>query len=203
MNRQAVYNKYSGRCAYCGREIGFKEMQVDHMVPKASGGTDEIENLMPACRLCNHYKRANSLEWFRHSIETIPIKLARDMYTYRVGMAYGFYSDEEKKIMFYFEQKQLEKLLGASLSIRQRAWKLIDAMAVSVMNGHSFKHGDLICEINDDYQMWFDHADLKAGYIQLVRVDKIGNVKPFKLIVDVIHLSILRVEWVKVNEPEG
>ena len=94
-------------------------MQVDHMVPKASGGTDEIENLMPACRLCNHYKRANSLEWFRHSIETIPIKLARDMYTYRVGMAYGFYSDEEKKIMFLYVANDIPIKIGDILTWRQ------------------------------------------------------------------------------------
>lgn len=32
--RLKVYNKYGGRCAYCGREIEYKDMQVDHIVPK-------------------------------------------------------------------------------------------------------------------------------------------------------------------------
>ena len=105
MNRQAVYNKYHGRCAYCGREIRFKDMQVDHMKPKAFGGTDNIENLMPSCRTCNHYKRANSLELFRKFIETIPCKLADRQYIYKVGMAYGFYDDERKKVIFYFERE--------------------------------------------------------------------------------------------------
>ena len=201
MNRQAVYNKYSGRCAYCGREIEFKQMQVDHMVPKASGGTDEIENLMPACRLCNHYKRANSLEWFRHSIETIPIKLARDMYTYRVGMAYGFYNDDVREIVFHFEVKEIEELFGLHVYILND-WQTLKTFAKNVIKGHPFKFGDVVLKTLL-YQFWFDHADLKAGYIRLVRVGTTGNAEPFNLIVDVPHLSILRVEWVKVNEPEG
>lgn len=28
--REAVYAKYNGRCAYCGRRIDIKDMQVDH-----------------------------------------------------------------------------------------------------------------------------------------------------------------------------
>lgn len=105
MNRQAVYNKYHGHCAYCGREILFRNMQVDHMIPKAFGGTDDMENLMPACRLCNHYKRAERLEYFRKAIETIPQKLGERQYIYKVGMAYGFWNDEPKKIKFYFEME--------------------------------------------------------------------------------------------------
>ena len=27
--REAVYQKYGGRCAYCGRAIAYKDMQVD------------------------------------------------------------------------------------------------------------------------------------------------------------------------------
>lgn len=104
MDREAVYAKYNGRCAYCGREIKYKDMQVDHLKPKAFGGTDNMENLMPSCRTCNHYKRANSLELFRRFIETIPCKLAERQYIYKVGMAYGFYDAESKSVQFYFEK---------------------------------------------------------------------------------------------------
>lgn len=80
--RETVYRKYNGHCAYCGREIAYKDMQVDHFQPlRAWGiedaGTDELDNLMPACRMCNHYKRANSLETFRRYIEEIPQNCAR------------------------------------------------------------------------------------------------------------------------------
>lgn len=108
--RAEVYQKYNGHCAYCGREIAYKDMQVDHFLPlRAWGiedtGTDDLDNLMPACRMCNHYKRANSLETFRRYIEEIPRKL-RDNYIYKVGVAYGEVVEQERPVKFYFERQE-------------------------------------------------------------------------------------------------
>lgn len=107
--REAVYEKYNGHCAYCGREIVYKDMQVDHFMPLRAyriedSGTDDISNLMPSCRMCNHYKRANSLETFRRYIQEIPKKL-RENYIYKVGVAYGNVIENEKPIVFYFESE--------------------------------------------------------------------------------------------------
>ena len=103
VERQQVYEKYGGHCAYCGKEIEIKDMQVDHMIPLRLGGDDEMSNYMPACRQCNHYKRGNSLEGFRKMIELIPEKLERDSYIYRVGVNYGNVIPHEMPIVFYFE----------------------------------------------------------------------------------------------------
>lgn len=35
--REAVYAKYDGHCAYCGRAIDIKDMQVDHFLPLRAG----------------------------------------------------------------------------------------------------------------------------------------------------------------------
>lgn len=68
--------------ALTAAEISYKDMQVDHFKPQRAwntedAGTDDISNLMPACRMCNHYKRANSLETFRKYIAEIPANFAR------------------------------------------------------------------------------------------------------------------------------
>lgn len=113
--RMQVYEKYNGHCAYCGRPISYNEMQVDHLKPARNYNKlpeDEIwnmDNYMPACRTCNHYKRANSLEGFRQMIQTIPAKLERDSYIYRVGVIYGNVIPEPKKIKFYFEKIEEEE----------------------------------------------------------------------------------------------
>ena len=109
--REAVYRKYDGHCAYCGREIAYKDMQVDHFQPlRAWGiedtGTDDLDNLMPACRMCNHYKRANSLETFRRYIAEIPRKL-RENYIYKVGIVYGEIAEQAHPVKFYFEQRDI------------------------------------------------------------------------------------------------
>lgn len=104
--RQDVYEKYNGRCAYCGKEIEYAEMQVDHLIPlrDIESGSDDFENLMPACRRCNHYKRANTLEGWRKMIESIPQKLERDSYIYRVALDYELIEPKPHEIEFYFER---------------------------------------------------------------------------------------------------
>jgi hypothetical protein len=42
----------SNGCAYCG---DFATC-LDHVVPLSKGGPDDVENLAPACRLCNAEK---------------------------------------------------------------------------------------------------------------------------------------------------
>lgn len=108
--REAVHQKYGGRCAYCGSKIEYKDMQIDHLIPRRNYGnkyTEEqiecFENYMPSCRTCNHYKRANSLDAFRKMIEEIPRKL-RQNYIYKVGILYSNVIDNTKPIKFYFEQ---------------------------------------------------------------------------------------------------
>lgn len=75
--RKIIYEKFNGRCAYCGKKIEYKDMQVDHLMPLRLGGDDNIKNLMPTCRSCNHYKRANTLDGWRKMIEEIPFKLKK------------------------------------------------------------------------------------------------------------------------------
>lgn len=119
--RKAVYEKYGGRCAYCGNRIAYKDMQVDHFIPQMMESIfiygefdgiksiNDIKNLMPSCRMCNHYKRANTIELFRRYIEEIPRKL-RDNYIYKVGVKYGLIIENEKPIEFYFESVNREKV---------------------------------------------------------------------------------------------
>jgi hypothetical protein len=40
------------RCCICHRFCGFK-METDHMLPKAEGGSDKIENAIPVCFECH------------------------------------------------------------------------------------------------------------------------------------------------------
>ena len=70
--RQQIYEKFGGRCAYCGCEITIKDMQADHVVPLHLGGEDDISNLYPACRACNHYKSTYTVERFREIRRWIP-----------------------------------------------------------------------------------------------------------------------------------
>lgn len=47
--RRFVLDRDGWVCAYCSRDAD----TVDHVVPKAKGGTDDVSNLLAACRECN------------------------------------------------------------------------------------------------------------------------------------------------------
>lgn len=101
--RQKVYEKYGGRCAYCGMPIDIKDMQIDHREPKAWGGEDNIENYEPSCRLCNHYKRANNLESFRLWLLGGIVDRLRQNYIFRVAERFGIVKVNGWKYKFFFE----------------------------------------------------------------------------------------------------
>ena len=108
VDRQKVYEKYDGHCAYCGKAISIKEMQVDHIIPKRNGGTNDIANLNPSCRLCNHYKRAADIETFRNDLLGGLIKRLMKIYIFRVALDYGMITINGWDKKFYFEKTDIK-----------------------------------------------------------------------------------------------
>lgn len=106
-------NKYNGHCAYCGCEIDYKDMQVDHIVPKCRNnevrmekylggiGKDNIDNYNPSCRACNFYKGMSTIESFRE-------KLFKELdykhtFATKLAIRYGILEEHEWDGKFYFE----------------------------------------------------------------------------------------------------
>lgn len=52
LNRRAVFMRDDHRCQYCGRAAE----NIDHVIPKAQGGTHSWENVVASCRRCNTKK---------------------------------------------------------------------------------------------------------------------------------------------------
>jgi 5-methylcytosine-specific restriction endonuclease McrA len=60
--REYLLEKFHRRCAYCGAtEV---PLQIEHIVPKARGGTNRVSNLAIACERCNAAKGdQTAAEW--------------------------------------------------------------------------------------------------------------------------------------------
>lgn len=54
--RFEVFKRDEFTCAYCGRKTPEVVLEVDHIVPVADGGSDDIINLTTACWECNSGK---------------------------------------------------------------------------------------------------------------------------------------------------
>ncbi len=114
--REAVYEKCQGHCAYCGKNISIKEMQVDHIEPHwhtltedqalkvgIKKGSHDLENLNPSCARCNKWKSTFSLESFRKVVETSLDRLERDTPNFRLARDFGLLETNKKPVKFYFE----------------------------------------------------------------------------------------------------
>ena len=55
--RYQVLKSAGGRCELCGASSRDIQIDVDHIIPRAKGGSNEIDNLQALCRTCNAQKR--------------------------------------------------------------------------------------------------------------------------------------------------
>lgn len=116
--RLAVYQKYNGKCGYCGNDIEYKDMQIDHIYPKhlkyntydwggrvkqCPDNIDCFENLMPSCRMCNFYKGGLTIENFRKQMQSIHDRLQKE-FIFRLSLKYGIINIMPFDGKFYFEK---------------------------------------------------------------------------------------------------
>lgn len=114
--REVVFDKFGGKCAYCGCELQ-KGWHVDHIQPafhnwsdedikkhlKQDRGQNKIENYNPACPRCNRWKGTWSIEQFRNEIFLQLKRLERDSAPFRIASDYGLIKTMDIEVKFYFE----------------------------------------------------------------------------------------------------
>ena len=57
IRRNAIVQDQESQCLYCGATIGVSYSELDHIVPRAGGGSSRRENLAAVCRACNDSKK--------------------------------------------------------------------------------------------------------------------------------------------------
>ena len=60
--REYLLEKWGRKCTYCGKEN--LPLQIEHIVPRAKGGSNRVSNLCLACEKCNLAKGTKSIEEF-------------------------------------------------------------------------------------------------------------------------------------------
>ena len=89
LSRREVFARDAHTCQYCG--TGSRDLTIDHVVPKHRGGRHEWENLVTACRGCNHRKGSKTVGEARMTLRREPRAPRAD-----VRYLYGSYLADEQ-----------------------------------------------------------------------------------------------------------
>lgn len=129
--RQAIHDKYGGKCAYCGDPL-VKGWHADHLLPVIRDWDfvldengerimcektyqykkksrmryperDVFENKIPACASCNVNKHQMDIEGFRNLIIGFIRSLNLRSTQYKLAKRYGLVQETDAKVVFYFE----------------------------------------------------------------------------------------------------
>ena len=120
-DRQIVFDKYKGKCAYCGCELQ-KGWHVDHIEPTVrdfiynkskqrletngicrNPENENLQNYNPSCPSCNIQKNSYTLEQFRENIKEFVNSLNQYSTQYKFAKKYGLIQETEIEVKFYFE----------------------------------------------------------------------------------------------------
>lgn len=121
--REQIFNKYGGKCAYCGCDLQ-KGWHVDEIEPvrrNFNWNQDKrryevnkdnpmchperlhIDNQNPSCPSCNINKHSESLESFRSAIKGYMKHLNEVSTQYKIAKRYGLITETDIDVKFYFE----------------------------------------------------------------------------------------------------
>ena len=72
--RLLFFRRQRGTCAICLRRMSMADATLDHIVPRAFGGTDRYTNLRAAHRSCNMERGASMDDVFVHAAGLIALR---------------------------------------------------------------------------------------------------------------------------------
>jgi 5-methylcytosine-specific restriction endonuclease McrA len=79
LSRREVFARDNHTCQYCGRQT--HDLTLDHVVPRHRGGPHAWDNLVAACKTCNHRKGGKLLEEARMRLTRAPYEPRCDVYS--------------------------------------------------------------------------------------------------------------------------
>lgn len=72
LTRREVFLRDHYSCQYCG--VKTRDLTLDHVIPRHRGGKHTWENLVSACRACNHRKGGKSLAEAHMQLRRLPFE---------------------------------------------------------------------------------------------------------------------------------
>lgn len=71
-NNRMLFKRDHNLCMYCGKTYTYADLTRDHVTPRAQGGADTWENVVAACKRCNHFKADRTPEQAGMQLLAVP-----------------------------------------------------------------------------------------------------------------------------------
>jgi len=85
LTNRALFRRDDYICLYCGGRFPARELSRDHVTPLSRGGTDSWNNVVTACKRCNHFKAGRTPEEAGMALLAIPYVPTYAEYIYLQG----------------------------------------------------------------------------------------------------------------------
>ena len=85
LNNQTLFKRDAHLCLYCGHHFIRKDLTRDHIKPLSRGGLDTWQNVVTACKRCNHHKGGKTPEEAGIELLAIPFVPNYAEYIYLKG----------------------------------------------------------------------------------------------------------------------
>lgn len=79
LSRREVFARDQFTCQYCNKRSS--ELTLDHVIPRRRGGNHAWENLVSACRACNHRKAGRTPQEARMRLHRRPVRPAASLHS--------------------------------------------------------------------------------------------------------------------------
>ena len=85
LSNTALFRRDFNICLYCGGEFQITDLSRDHIMPLVLGGSNEWNNVVTACKRCNHHKGGRTPEQANMQLLAIPFTPNHAEYVYLQG----------------------------------------------------------------------------------------------------------------------
>lgn len=85
LSNAALFRRDFNLCLYCGNSFGVHDLSRDHVTPIVQGGDNEWNNVVTACKRCNHHKGGRTPEQAGMQLLAIPFTPNHAEYVFLQG----------------------------------------------------------------------------------------------------------------------
>lgn len=85
LSNLALFRRDFNLCLYCGQTFNPRDLSRDHVTPVVQGGMDTWNNVVTACKSCNHVKGGRTPEQAKMQLLAIPFTPSHAEYVFLQG----------------------------------------------------------------------------------------------------------------------